>query len=445
MKTFIYYLLACLIMLTTFTASAYAQSMDPSAGYYKASAQQQHAQEEVQQSSSVGYETLRWIQLELKQIVEKIYTGFGDVLGPIIYLVLTLTIIGTVIGYIINSPPPFIRVVMILVTAILLQSLILDVDFFMNWIYLPLTKLMIALPTFIIESVATTKPGKSTGDGLQDMFLAMDLTIGAMQNLTQKIAENSSFLGGFMVKVMAAVLSGVYFALQVVFSYMFIIAIFSINILFVALPIAFAMAVHPKTRKYMFNILHHCLSFLITPAMAAVAMAITVGMLAAVTKEASGLKGDELKEFPMDFYWQAMFLGVMSIFLHLKATSFASMIVGTADTGFGQMFGSMLATGAMAGGAARRLGSLGVGGTKQAARFGGGLFSGAKGGGVSAGKGLAGKAGVVVGKGGRILTQGAQSAYQTAATKRATKPGAPSKSDSAVFGSSAKPKGGKKS
>jgi hypothetical protein len=40
-----------------------------------------------------------------------------------------------------------------------------------------------------------------------------------------------------------------------------------------------------------------------------------------------------------------MLLGILSIFFHLKATSFASMVVGTPDSGFGQIFGASVAAG----------------------------------------------------------------------------------------------------
>jgi hypothetical protein len=71
-------------------------------------------------------------------------------------------------------------------------------------------------------------------------------------------------------------------------------------------------------------------------------MSFTIGFLADITTTAINLRNVNISSFPDSFYWQAMLLGIVTIFFIVKATSFASMIIGTPDAGFGQIFGSLV-------------------------------------------------------------------------------------------------------
>lgn len=343
---------------------------------------------------SIGYDTLNWLSMELREVIFKIYEGFTTIVSPILYLVTALTILGVIVGYIIGKPPHLFTVISIFVVTLLLRELVMDSGQFNFWIYVPLNKIMFGIPSFIIQTATSDKFSTLSSNPLQNMFMQMDATIGAMANVSKKLMANSSLFSHVDIWVKAFLLQIVFFALQVVFSYVFLMAIWSMHMLLAAVPIALCLAVHPKTRKYIFNIINHASSFLITPAMASIAMAITISMLSGMTDAANALaKNGDIGEFPDGFFWHAMFLGIMSIFFHLKATSFASMIVGVADTGFGQLFGSAVAMASMGAKAA-------VSGGLKA---GGGLAKGLGMPSLPSGGGVSGNLGYAVGKGGRLI------------------------------------------
>jgi hypothetical protein len=201
---------------------------------------------------------------------------------------------------------------------------------------------MVDLPAFIIKSITSDSVISQSSKPLEDAFLRMDVTIGAVLNLSEKIADNNGMMSGSITLIKSCLLMTVYFAIQVTFVCFFIIAIGVMHVLIAMLPLALPFFVHPKTKKFTYNILHHGLTFLLTPTVMAVIMSFTIGFLSGVTEQAEIFKNSNLSAFPDDFYWQAMLYGIVSIFFLIKATSVASMIIGTPDSGFGQIFGSLV-------------------------------------------------------------------------------------------------------
>ncbi len=291
---------------------------------------------------SIGYQTLVWISGELRDVVFKIYDGFSTIISPLLYLLTALTILGVIIGYIINKPPHLMTILSIFVLIILLRQLGMDSSKFDYWIYHPIEKIMFGLPAIIIETVFAGKFAALSSNPLENMFMQMDTTIGLIANVSEKVMEASDISSHAGIWIKALFLQITFFILQIAFSYVFILSIWSIHMLLAAVPIALCFAIHPKTRKYIYNIINYASAFMLTPAMATIAMTMTITMLRGITDTARILAKEtaNLDDFPENFFWHAMFLGIISIFFHLKANSFAGKIIGLTDNGFGKLLGS---------------------------------------------------------------------------------------------------------
>jgi hypothetical protein len=180
------------------------------------------------------------------------------------------------------------------------------------------------------------------------MFNHMQGTLQDFLTIGDRITrQNGDVWGMAMAIIKGIALQIVYFVLTIVFIYVFVMAIWSFHMLLFVVPIAAALAAIKGARKYLLNIFTHGLVFILTPVFGSIAMAITISLLSDLSDQATktSFMSGELTHLPELFYIKSMLLGILSIFFHLKATSFASMVVGTPDSGFGQIFGASVAAG----------------------------------------------------------------------------------------------------
>ena len=105
--------------------------------------------------TSIGYNTLMWVSGELRVVIFKIYEGFTTIVSPLLYMLTALTILGVIVGYIINKPPHFYTIISIVTLIIVLRTLIMNSGVFEFWIYEPINSIMKAGRVNIIEFIGS--------------------------------------------------------------------------------------------------------------------------------------------------------------------------------------------------------------------------------------------------------------------------------------------------
>lgn len=283
----------------------------------------------------------------LEDMLEDVYRGFSEYATMILYLMITLTLIVYFSSMALGKSPPVWEMIKLVVMTMFVKHFIINWDLFEWWVYKPVMGLMTGIPSLIVSIASDIKP-QNGGDHLEALFRTIDQIVGKVLAAGNQMVDASGWFNSFMNSLYAILLILIFFILQVLVAYVFVLAFISIHFLMAALPFALALSVFPKTKKYLGNIVHNSAMFLVTPAMASLAVALIIYFIGDTPDKLFDLtKTQELGSYTWTVIQTLMF-GVISILIVLKSTSFAAQIVGTADTGFGQAYGALLGAGAAA-------------------------------------------------------------------------------------------------
>lgn len=319
------------------------------------------------EENAMAYNFLKRIMSVLEVMVKNMYTAFAQYASMILLLMVTFTVIAYAFTLLSGKAIPLFDVVKFIGIVTLINHFIIDWHFFENWIYRPAMSIMMGIPSFIVKIATNVEPPRGLNH-LEGIFLSFDRSVGKVMKAGQIVMDSKGFFSGtFLFYVYGLGLQITFFVLQMVFTYVFVVAFVSIHILLVALPFVLALAAFPSTRKYLRNVSQNCLSFMITPAMAALSMSLIIYFVEGTANELFDAVIKEAPSKAVPIMLQAFFFGIISIFLQLKATSYAAQIVGAADTGFGQGFGAMFAVAAGTGKALWAKGVAGAAGTGRGA------------------------------------------------------------------------------
>lgn len=292
---------------------------------------------------SYAYDLLIWLHKVMNQFLFKIWDALGQAILGVFYYFVTFAIITMAFSWMSSSKVYFLKVVMFWFFMSLIGKMLVDHSFYKVIFYNPLVFTMFSLPSFIIQTVSSSTDQVLTGKSpLENMFMAMDMTVHKMVSVGTQVATRDDFFAWSGSKVAGWLIKIVFQGLQIVFSGIMLLSVVAVHVLQVFLPITLALAAIPQARGYLIANIKNIILFAIVPTFASIAMAITVEMLADLTVQAQQILDKGQDTLPDDFYMQAVFIGVISLFFHLKASSFAQMIVhGQGGAGFGEIFGTL--------------------------------------------------------------------------------------------------------
>lgn len=292
---------------------------------------------EIEEERSIGYTLLMWLRIKLEKFLFSLWSALGAYLVQILFFLVGFAIITMALSWMFGQKIMVFKLFVFWIFMSLIGKMLVDPSIYKTLFYLPLVEVMWALPGFIIETVA--EGDVSTGASpLENMFEAMDNTISQMTAVSEMMIERQ-FMGISVGDSIAGyILQLVYLVLQVVFTTIMALSVVAVHVLQVFLPITLVMAAIPQLRHWLGATVKHIMMFAITPTFASISMALTVMMMADLTAEAQYIVDNNGTELPPGFYTEAMFMALISIFFHIKATTFAAMVTSGMGAGFGQVF-----------------------------------------------------------------------------------------------------------
>ena len=74
--------------------------------------------EKIDQTRSSGYDAITWVSIEMEKTVLKLYSALGEIMNPILYIMVALSLIGLTLGYLLNKPPHLNTLVSVFVTIL---------------------------------------------------------------------------------------------------------------------------------------------------------------------------------------------------------------------------------------------------------------------------------------------------------------------------------------
>lgn len=170
-------------------------------------------------------------------------------------------------------------------------------------------------------------------------FSGVDKTFELFYGQMGKIWEGTSILSsdGTLTMFVIIVLSVIFGALYMVYAVLVIFSTFAIFVFFVIGGIPLFLAIIPKTRFIFYAWLRAILNYALIPIFAAIVMAISIKFLNASIEDL--MKLDIRKNGVLNLaVGNAMFIGVLAIFFHLKAPEFAAALTGGQPSGVGGFF-----------------------------------------------------------------------------------------------------------
>jgi type IV secretory pathway VirB6-like protein len=235
------------------------------------------------------------------------------------------------------------ELIMMFITVPLCFGIFFHESVVTSLIYSPIMKTMAALMGVAMgnDSFSLSTVFTPIDKSFIEIFRAVD-------TLTVKVSKWDLGMK-FKIFSVTSLLAGVYGALYVIFAVLIIGAIFAIHTLIILGPIFGTLAAFKKTRFLFFAWLKSIITYALIPVFTAIVMGITLSFLSDAITDIQNIKIEEdgIFTFAMG---SALFIGVMSITLHLKASEFANSITNGQASGLGGFFGTM--AGIAAGGAA---------------------------------------------------------------------------------------------
>lgn len=214
---------------------------------------------------------------------------------------------------------------------------------FQEWIYQPIMSAMFGLMGLAMGNDTFT---------LSAMFKPVDGAFASIFEAVSKLTgQMDSWDLGLKLQVytVSLILGVVFAVLYAYFTVLIIMSLFSIHVMIIFGPIFGFLAAFKQTRSYFFTWLKTIISYALVPVFTAVVMGITLKFLNLATTDILDINVIEDGVFTVAI-GGALFVGVMSIALHRKASEYASALTGAQISGADGFFGgaAMVAGGGMA-------------------------------------------------------------------------------------------------
>lgn len=209
---------------------------------------------------------------------------------------------------------------------------------------------MSSLATNILNTGLSLGGGAVPGQG--PITTSLNVFDEMFVNLTKILEtyQSQSFFASLdiLAQLQVLLMMVLFFAIEAAFIIMFVMGYVTVDILFVAAAPIVMFASLPWFRGLIKQWFKSVLTTALIPAFAAVALAITSVILNEVLTGAVNLV-DAGGGLSQAIFWQLMLIMALSLFFHIKASTFAAMITGHNVTDFGQVFatGASLAVGAL--------------------------------------------------------------------------------------------------
>lgn len=242
-----------------------------------------------------------------------------------------------------------IQVVMLVVTVPICFYVFFHLPAFKEWIMQPLISTMLGL-----MGIAMDTNNFSFGTIFQSVDETFSNIFSAVDDITNQM---DTWDVGLKVKVfcVSALIGLVFGALYAVFTVLILTSIFSLYVMFVLAPIFGTLAAFKPTRNYFFSWLKVNLTYALVPVFTAIVMGITIYFINAAVDDITNINVVEDGIFTKAV-GGALLVGLLSIFLHMKAPEYASAITGAQISGIGGFFGAVAGIAAAGAGVAGFLG-----------------------------------------------------------------------------------------
>lgn len=208
-------------------------------------------------------------------------------------------------------------------TAILaiVSGIVFSARVYADWVYYPVINLMQDLAAFI---VAPNAPG-----GLPGLFTGLDYRFTQVFAFIEAIGDEGSITN--LTPYLFSMLMGAVFAiLYSVFIVYMAIGFFGVNVLMVFGGIFLFFAAFKGTRFLFASWLRAMCNYALVPIFTSLVMSITLGFIESAFADLVVSKTESLWNIEIG---NALLVGVLGIFFHLKASDFAAAITGGQPAG----------------------------------------------------------------------------------------------------------------
>lgn len=224
---------------------------------------------------------------------------------------------------------------MLIFTVPICFLIFFNIGYFKDWVFQPIFSTMLDLMGIGIGSSSSFSFAdifKTVDESFADIFTAVDRITNQMDTWDIGLQVKVFFVSGLIGLVFAV--------LYAVFSVLIITSIFSLYVMMVLAPIFGTFAAFKPTRSIFFNWLKVNITYALVPVFTAIVMGITIVFIQAAVQDISNINVVEDGIFTKAV-GSALFVGLLSIFLHMKAPEYASGVTGSQISGVGGFFGAV--------------------------------------------------------------------------------------------------------
>ncbi|OCL81903.1 type IV secretion system protein [Arcobacter porcinus] len=266
------------------------------------------------------------------------YQAFIDTFRPLAIVILTLYIMIVSVLLLTGKTEKSKEIFITVLLSSFISTIVFSYGVYKEWILDT-----ILYQSFKIQGFFLTNDGSLPSQVFMGIDKTFELFFGKMNELWSKTSIFRA--DGTLTMIVIIVLSLIFGILYLVYAVLVIFSTFAIFVFFVIGGIPLYFAIMPQTRFIFWAWLRAVLNYALIPIFAAIVMGISIKFLNAAI--------DDL--FAMDInkngvlnaaVGNAMFIGCLAIFFHLKAPEFAAALTGGQPSGIGGFFTTVSGLGA---------------------------------------------------------------------------------------------------
>lgn len=312
-------------------------------------------------NESYGYKFLAALNRNMATTVRELYSPLMDSFSGFAFTIVTLWV--AIVGYLFlkgklkeAGQGAIISALLVAVIA----GIVFTPRLYAEWIYQPLINTVTRLSAFLVQP---------TGEAsLRTLFTSLDERFASVFGYIEALSDEGGMMN--LTPVLFSIIMGLIFGfLYAIFILFMAIGFFGMNVMLVFGGIFFFFAAFKSTRFMFTSWLRALANYSLIPVFTALVMAVTLTFVESAFMDLAAQDTTDLWSIEVA---NALLVGLLGIFFHLKASEFAAAITGGQPAGMmGIMAGAPALAGAIRGGVGGLMKASGA--SKGMQRLGGAL------------------------------------------------------------------------
>lgn len=278
----------------------------------------------------------------------KLFYSISNAYFSLYVKIATIGMILILTKYLLTRVAPIVDMINFIISLIIASSIAFNAQLFHVVVYDTFFDLLYGLNSLVIRSASESLSGSQIGGptSLMYMFNTVDQSIGSVMDFALKVIDKQTLWSTSSIPVMieAFLIYLLYLFVGFYFVVIITLAIFSIHMFIIFMPITISLYPFKRLRGYLFSSINAVIYYALVTVIACVAISISVYLIQNISIAAEDYMQRDKYDLPADFLCLSILLGFFSIFLIKSSTEIAARFVNAASSQLGGTFSTVAST-----------------------------------------------------------------------------------------------------